>query len=97
MTDLSEEVILLPDGDAAPRTESIDEATAPIEEGSTYCRTCSTHYAADVMRTESIHRSAEGLVGYLRCPENHLALHRFAPAYPNPEPPASVLALRANS
>jgi len=45
-------------------------------------------------RIESIHRSAEGLVGYVRCALGHLVIHQLPEAYPKPKPPASVIALR---
>ncbi len=41
-----------------------------------------------------MHRTSEGLIGYVRCAAGHTVLHKFAPAYPNPKPPASVIALR---
>ncbi len=45
-------------------------------------------------RIESVHRSAEGLIGYVRCPAGHLVIHRFPESYPKPAPPASVIELR---
>ena len=61
-----------------------------------YCRTCAAEQLLTDARIESTHRSAEGLVGYLRCSAGHLVVHQFAEAYPKPQPPASVLALRAH-
>lgn len=61
------------------------------------CRACRTSHLLSETRTESVHRSAEGLVGYVRCPAGHWVIHHFAEAYPKPDPPASVLALRART
>jgi len=60
-----------------------------------HCVRCATTYLTTDTRIESVHRSAEGMVGYARCIAGHLTLHRLEEAYPKPPPPASVLALRA--
>jgi len=44
---------------------------------------------------KSVHRTSEGMVGYVRCAAGHTVLHKFEGAYPKPKPPASVIAMRA--
>lgn len=60
-----------------------------------HCGKCAAPHLGLGTSIESMHRSAEGLVGYVRCPAGHLVIHHFDEAYPKPDPPASVIALRA--
>lgn len=84
-------------GHLHPEPSSQDKASDKGRSGRSvvFCRTCAVEHAIEDTRTESTHRSAEGLVGYVRCPQGHLTIHLFAEAYPKPPPPASVVALRA--
>lgn len=58
------------------------------------CPTCEAQQLVTNKNIESVHRTSEGMVGYVRCPGGHTVLHQFAMAYPKPKPPAAVLALR---
>lgn len=60
-----------------------------------YCRHCEALQLIPESHIESKHRTSDGLVGYVRCAIGHLVIHQFAEAYQKPEPPASVIALRA--
>lgn len=55
------------------------------------CPTCEAQHLVTNTHIESIHRTSEGMVGYVRCANGHTVLHRFADAYPKPKPPASVI------
>lgn len=77
---------------AVSQTASPQETT--LDSGRIHCRRCDAWYLAAGTRTESTHRSAEGLVSYVRCAAGHVFVHQFAEAYPKPKPPASVRALR---
>lgn len=59
------------------------------------CPKCEKQQLVTNKSIVSVHRTSEGMVGYVRCPSGgHVILHRFEEAYPNPKPPASVIALR---
>ncbi len=74
-----------------------EAADTPLSRDSTviFCGNCGAQHVVDNTRIESVHRSAEGLVGYVRCLAGHLVIHQLAEAYPKPKPPASVLEIRA--
>lgn len=58
------------------------------------CPHCTERQLASSVQIQSIHRTSEGMLGYVRCTGGHVVLHRFETAYPKPKPPASVIALR---
>ena len=59
------------------------------------CQRCAADFTVTWADFESVHRSADGLVGYVRCAASHLVVASLPKAYAWPPPPASVLALRA--
>lgn len=58
------------------------------------CPHCDAQQLVTPTHIQSIHRTSEGMVGYVLCAGGHTIVHSFADAYPTPEPPASVIALR---
>jgi len=60
-----------------------------------HCPKCEAKHLASSSSIESTHRTADGLVGYIRCVAGHLVIHQLTEAYPKPKPPPSVIALRA--
>ncbi len=78
------------------RPHDVTTNTTPGEDRTiVHCRKCAADYLITETRIESTHRSAEGLIGYLRCVAGHLSIHQFAEAYPKPAPPPSVIARRS--
>lgn len=59
-----------------------------------HCRSCPEPRLGLATRIESMHRSAEGLVGYVRCPAGHLVVHQFDDVDAEPKAPPSLLELR---
>lgn len=58
------------------------------------CSQCEAQHLATNAHILSVHRTSEGMVGYVRCASGHIVMHRFADPYPKPKPPASVIALQ---
>jgi len=58
------------------------------------CPVCDQQHLVTNRHIKSIHRTSEGMVGYVRCAAGHTVLHKFEEAYPKPKPPASVIAMR---
>lgn len=105
------DALALVDKEAASAPVAEEDVLAPVAEDTTenattstpqhagsftaYCRICASDQLLGATAIDSKHQSAEGIVGYVRCPGGHLVIHRFAAAYVTPEPPASVIELRA--
>jgi|GEM_PF-3489128 len=83
--------ILNPTTRNGPEPETETQALA----ATVWCRSCNVAHRASELPVESVHRSAEGLVSYVRCPSGRVLIYPLAEAYPKPKPPAAVLALRA--
>lgn len=60
------------------------------------CTHCQAQHLVTNKHIESLHRTSEGIVGYVRCANDHTVMHLFAEAYPKPKPPASVVELKAD-
>lgn len=59
-----------------------------------HCPHCDAQQLVTNTHIQSIHRTSEGMIGYIRCAGGHTIVHRFPEAYPKPKPPASVAALQ---
>lgn len=88
LTELSAVAAAQPLEDAAPSPAPSSETMA------VHCPKCATTHLVAEASIESVHRSADGLVGYVRCSAGHMLVHPLAEAYAKPKPPPSVIAFR---